>query len=102
MVFSFVSQYRSIEGALVEKTFLKNLKSSVPSPTKKEVTTHFNNNKSLFVNPKTKEPYLLEDAFGTVEASLLKNKQEEVSSSFLNSLNSDNFVKINEAFLYEK
>ena len=100
--FSFVSQYRAIEGALVEKTFLKNLKSSVPSPTKKEVTTHFNNNKSLFVNPKTKEPYLLEDAFGTVEASLLKKKQEEVSSSFLNSLNSDNFVKINEAFLYEK
>jgi hypothetical protein len=45
---------------------------------------------------------LLESAFGTVEASLLKNKQEEASSSFLNSLSSEDFVKINEDFLYEK
>ena len=100
--YSFVSQYSSVEGALIEKAFLKNLKTSVPSPTKKETTTYFNNNKLLFVNPKTKEPYLLESAFGTVEASLLKNKQEEASSSFLSSLSSESFVKINEDFLYEK
>jgi len=55
----------------------------------------------LFVNPKTKEPYLLENAIGIVEASLLKSKQDSVSSAFLNSLNSEIFVKINEAFLYE-
>jgi len=100
--YSFVNQYSSIKGALVEKAFLKNLKKSVPSPTKSEVTAYFNNNKSLFVNPKTKETYLLKGAFGTVEASLLKTKQDKASSSFLNSLNSETFVKINEAFLYEK
>ena len=100
--YSFVSQYSSVKEALIEKAFLKNLKTSVPAPTKKETTTYFNNNKLLFVNPKTKEPYLLESAFGTVEASLLKNKQEEASSSFLSSLSSEDFVKINEDFLYEK
>lgn len=100
--FSFSNQYSAVRGSLVEKFFLKHLKSSIAPPTKKETQAYFNKNKSLFVNPETKEPYALSEAFGTVEASLLKNKQEKASLSFLNSLSSKAFVKINEDFLYEK
>jgi hypothetical protein len=100
--YSFVSQYNAVKGGLIEKSFLKHLKSSVVSPSESVVTVYFNKNKSLFLNPSTKEPYMLKDAYGSVEASLLKHKQDSVSSLFLNSLNLSSFVKINEVFLYEK
>ena len=100
--YSFLSQYNAVRGSLIEKTFLKNLKSSVISPSTEEVELYFSNNKNLFINPKTKEPFLLDEAYGTVEAFLLKTKQDSASSSFLNSLSSEAFVKINEGFLYEK
>jgi hypothetical protein len=100
--YSFVNQYNAVRGGLIEKSFLKHLKSSVVSPSEGEVKIYFNTNKGLFLNPTTKEPYILKDAYGSVEASLLKHKQDSVSSLFLNSLNLSSFVKINEVFLYEK
>jgi len=100
--YSFVSQYNAVRGSLIEKSFFKHLKSSVVSPSESEVKIYFNKNKTLFLNPTTKEPYILKDAYGSVEASLLKYKQDSVSSLFLNSLSLPSFVKINEEFLYEK
>jgi len=100
--YSFVSQYNAVRGSLIERSFLKHLKSSVVSPSEGEVKSYFNKNNGLFLNPTTKEPYILKDAYGSVEASLLKYKQDSVSSLFLNSLGQSSSVKINEGFLYEK
>ena len=100
--YSFVSQYNAVRGSLIEKSFLKSLKNSVMPPSESEVKIYFNKNKVLFLNPTTKEPYMFTEAYGSAEASLLKHKQDSVSSLFLNSLGLPSFVKINEEFLYEK
>ena len=61
--------------------------SSVSSPSKKEVEDFYYANESqLFTNKTTGEPFGLVSSYGSVEAILLKEKQELKKDSFFNSL----------------
>ena len=74
---------------------------SVEPPSKKEVEAfYYKNEQTLFTNKDTGEPFGLKSAAGSVEAILLKNKQDEVKNSFFNSLLTGS-VKINTGWLYD-
>ena len=98
--FSFKKQFGSVKNEILKKEHLKFLISSVPSPSKKEVEDFYNNNKdSLFTNKTTGEPFGLVASYGSVEAILLKEKQDLVQEGFFGSLkNKKN--SINKGWLY--
>ena len=60
---------------------------------------YYSNEQSLFLNKKTGEPFGLDSSFGSVEAILLKEKQEAAKVGFFNSLKGEG-VKINKGWLY--
>ena len=98
--FSFTKQFNSIRSSVLQKEFLKRLVQSVPSPSKTEIEEYYYlNEQSLFLNKKTGEPFGLDSSFGSVEAILLKEKQEAAKVDFFNSLKGES-VKINKGWLY--
>lgn len=99
--FSFKRQFFSIEQEFLKKEFLNYLLNSVVPPSKKEVEDfYYKNEQALFTNKDTGEPFGLKNAAGSVEAILLKNKQDEIKSNFFNSLLAGS-VKINTGWLYD-
>ena len=98
--FSFKRQFGSVRGEILKKAHLRFLVSSVSSPSKKEVEDFYYANESqLFTNKTTGEPFGLVSSYGSVEAILLKEKQELKKDSFFNSLkNKKGFI--NEEWLY--
>ena len=86
--------------SLAGNKYLKFLINSVPTPSKEEVEAYYYENEAeLFVNKKTGEPFGLVSSYGSVEAILLKEKQEKVQSKFFDSLNGD-IVVLNKRWLY--
>ena len=98
--FSFIKQFGSVKSEILKKEYLKFLISSVPTPSKKEIEEfYYNNENELFTNKKTGKPFGLVSSYGSVEAILLKEKQEKVQENFFGSLqNKKN--SINEGWLY--
>jgi len=95
----FKKQFKLITNTILEKEFIKNLTQNVSPPSKKEVEDYYYlNEKSLFTNKKTGEPFGISSSFSSVEAILLKEKQERVRSLFFESL-SGSSVKINKEWL---
>ena len=98
--YSFKKQFVSIKNELLKKEYLKFLINSVPTPSKEELEAYYYENEAeLFVNKKTGEPVGLVSSYGSVEAILLKEKQEKVQSKFFDSLNGD-IVVLNKRWLY--
>ncbi len=98
--YSFKKQFSSIKNELLKKEYLKFLINSVPPPSKEDIEVYYYQNEAeLFVNKKTGEPFGLVSSYGSVEAILLKEKQEEVQSKFFNSLSGD-LVVLNKRWLY--
>ena len=95
----FKKQFNSVRNSVLEKEFLKNLINTVPSPTKKEIEEYYyKNEKELFVNKKTGKPFGLSSAYSSVEAILLKEKQDKIKEVFFDSLKGP-YVQINEGWL---
>ena len=98
----FEKQFNSIRNSVLEKEFLKHLVNSVALPTKKEVENYYyKNEKELFTNKSSGEPFGLSSSYGSVEAILLKERQEQKRLSFVDSLREGSYVKINEGWLNE-
>ena len=76
--YSFKKQFSSIKKELLKKEYLKFLINSVPPPSKEEIESYYYQNEAeLFVNKKTGEPFGLVSSYGSVEAILLKEKQDK-------------------------
>lgn len=98
---SFTKQFGNIKRELLEKEYIKYLISSVPAPTKKEVENYYYKNEAeKFTNKSTGVPFGLKNSFASVESILLKDKQDQIKSSFYNSLKDENITKINKVWLY--
>ena len=98
--FSFNKQFELVRSEILKKEYLKFLISSVPVPSKKEIEDfYYNNEANLFTNKSTGKPFGLVASYGSVEAILLKEKQESAQELFFDSLkNKKN--SINEVWLY--
>ena len=98
--YSFKKQFSSIKKELLKKEYLKFLINSIPPPSKEEIESYYYQNEAeLFVNKKTGEPFGLVSSYGSVEAILLKEKQDRIQSTFFDSLSGD-FVILNKGWLY--
>ena len=98
----FERQFDSIRNTILEKEFLKHLVNSVNLPTKKEIEDfYYTNEKELFVSKTSGKPFGLSSSYGSVEAILLKEKQEKERLFFFDSLRDSSYVKINEVWLNE-
>ena len=91
--FTFSSQFKNVSESVLEKAFLKHLISSVSSPTKDEIVDFFNSsnqgNRSLDV------------AYNSIEAVLLKEKQEKAKDAFFESVVKGGLFEINKGWLYD-
>ena len=97
---SFNKQFSSVRGEILKKEHLKYLISSVPVPSKQEVEDYYNKNEfELFTNKATGKPFGLSSSYGSVEAILLKEKQEFVRTVFFDALKNKK-TSINEGWLY--
>jgi len=97
--FSFEKQFSSIKKEILKKEFLRFLVASVSPPSKKDVELYYNENEEKkFTNKATGKPFGLSSAYGSVEAILLKEKQDAAKSSFFNSLQ-EPYVVINKRWL---
>ena len=95
----FKKQFKSVSEGVLEKEFLKYLVNSATAPTKKEVENYYyKNQQKLFTNKTSGEPFGLSSSYGSIEAILLKEKQEKEKQAFFDSLEGPN-VKINEVWL---
>ena len=90
--FSFLSQYNPIRLGVLEKSFLKNLVSSVKKPTRQEVEFYFLSNKNQ---------QDLDVAYKSIEAVLLQKKQKQAKESFLLSVEKRKNITINEEWFNE-
>ena len=98
--YSFKKQFSSIKNSLLKKEYLKFLINSVSVPSKEEVEVYYYQNEvELFTNKKTGKPFGLVSSYGSVEAILLKEKQDRVQADFFDSLGGD-FVVLNKGWLY--
>ena len=97
--YSFVGQFNNIESELLQKDFLKFLVNSVDKPNKKEVEKYyFDNEKVMFTNKSTGQPFGLKNSYSSIESILLKEKQEFIKNDFYLSLDG-NLIEINEEWL---
>ena len=96
----FKNQFLSVKNEILKKEYLKFIINSVPTPSKQDVEIFYKENeKELFVNKKTGEPFGLVSSYGSVEAILLKERQALAQNSFFDSLKTD-FVTLNKGWLY--
>ena len=96
----FKNQFLSVKNEILKKEYLKFIINSVPSPSKQDVEVFYKENeKELFTNKKTGEPFGLVASYGSVEAILLKEQQTLAQNSFFDSLKTG-FVILNKGWLY--
>lgn len=96
----FKNQFLSVKNEILKKEHLKFIINSVPSPSKQDVELFYKENeKELFTNKKTGEPFGLVSSYGSVEAILLKEQQALAQNSFFDSLKTD-LVTLNRGWLY--
>ena len=98
--FLFKRQFVSVKNEILKKEYLKFVINSVPLPSKEEVELFYKENeKELFTNKKTGEPFGLVSSYGSVEAIILKEKQTLAQESFFDSLKGFSVV-LNKGWLY--
>ena len=90
--FSFASQYEPVKMGVYEKAFYQWLSDNVLSPTKKEVSEYFNKNY---------EGGSLDNAYKSIEAILIQQKQKKSKLLYENSIVNRENIIVNEGWFNE-